>query len=222
LHQEVTVDETLIPKKGKYYPVRQYMPRKPTKWGVKVWCLADARYKYVYDFQIYTGSSFHGARAPDILEELKSPHDVVMHLMEQLHGLAHVVCTDNYFTSVKLLAELHYRGTFGVGTVRSNRLGLPKTVVDKRALSGEPQGTLRWRMHNSRNISCVAFVDRKPFFMLSSYYTPIPVPGAPWPTIPRRVDGEVTDLQTSLVHKAYTEFMRGVDVADQLRGSYTC
>lgn len=109
---------------------------------------------------------------------------------------------------------------YGIGTVKKNRIGLP--AVDKKALSREPQGTLWWRMHTSKHMSCMAFVDRKAVLLLSSVYAPIPAPTASWPTVPRRVNGIVTDLETSPVHKAYTEFMRGVDVADQLRGSYTC
>lgn len=37
----VTVDESMIPFKGRYV-LKQYMPKKPVKWGYKVWCLADA------------------------------------------------------------------------------------------------------------------------------------------------------------------------------------
>jgi len=74
LHQEVTVDETMVPYKGKYCPVRQYMPRKPTRWGVKVWCLADAREKYVYDFQIYTGSEFRDSLLGGGRGDAKSAH----------------------------------------------------------------------------------------------------------------------------------------------------
>lgn len=37
----VTVDESMIPFKGRY-ALKQYMPKKPVKWGYKVWCLCDA------------------------------------------------------------------------------------------------------------------------------------------------------------------------------------
>jgi hypothetical protein len=30
--------------------IRQYLPSKPTKWDVKVWCLADAKTKWVWAF----------------------------------------------------------------------------------------------------------------------------------------------------------------------------
>lgn len=37
----VTVDESMIPFKGRYV-LKQYMPKKPIKWGYKVWCLCDS------------------------------------------------------------------------------------------------------------------------------------------------------------------------------------
>lgn len=197
------------------------MPQKPTKWGIKVWCLADARHKYFYDFEIYTRSLFRETLAGVTTSEAKTAHEVVMHLTEGLHGMAHVVCTDNYFTSVKLLVELRSRGTFAVGTVRCNRLGLQKSLLDLKTFSKEPQGTLLWRMHASGEIAAIVFVDRKAFLMLSTYYLPIPASGEEWPTVPRRIHGEVRDLATSPVHRAYSDFMRGVDVTDHLRGSYS-
>lgn len=37
----ITVDESMIPFKGRYV-LKQYMPKKPVKWGYKVWCLCDS------------------------------------------------------------------------------------------------------------------------------------------------------------------------------------
>jgi hypothetical protein len=57
LGQMVTVDEMMVRYKGKYCPIRQYMPKKPCKWDIKVWCIADVVKKYVWQFQVYTGAS---------------------------------------------------------------------------------------------------------------------------------------------------------------------
>jgi hypothetical protein len=46
----VIIDEMMTQYKGSYCPACQYMPNKPEKWGVKVWCLADSKSKYVYNF----------------------------------------------------------------------------------------------------------------------------------------------------------------------------
>jgi hypothetical protein len=56
LSKYITVDEMMIRYKGSYCPARQYLPNKPCKWGVKVWCVADSSSKYVYNFDIYCGA----------------------------------------------------------------------------------------------------------------------------------------------------------------------
>jgi hypothetical protein len=57
LGKYLTIDEMMIRYKGSYSPIWQYMPNKPQKWGLKVWCLADAVSKYVYNFAIYCGKT---------------------------------------------------------------------------------------------------------------------------------------------------------------------
>lgn len=41
------VDEIIIPYKGRFCNIRQYMKSKPVKFGVKVWALANAESRYV-------------------------------------------------------------------------------------------------------------------------------------------------------------------------------
>ena len=154
LGQMVTVDEMMVRYKGRYCPIRQYMPNKPCKWGIKVWCVADASRKYVYDFEVYTGASVRESLVSAMPGEAKTGYEVVMNLMESLHGRGHMVFIDNFFTSVKLLIDMLARGTFATGTVRSNRKGLPPALSDKKLWEKKPQGSLGWLMHNSRK-DCV-------------------------------------------------------------------
>ena len=55
LHREVSVDESMIGFKGRLGFI-QYMPKKPTKWGMKVF-LSDALTGYMYNWHLYTGMS---------------------------------------------------------------------------------------------------------------------------------------------------------------------
>ena len=34
----------------------QYLPKKPTKWGIKAYVLADSATGYVYSWRLYTGN----------------------------------------------------------------------------------------------------------------------------------------------------------------------
>ena len=56
IHHECTIDDAMIPFKGRL-AFKQYMKAKPTKWGIKVFVLADATNGYIRTFQIYTGKS---------------------------------------------------------------------------------------------------------------------------------------------------------------------
>jgi len=46
-YQHISVDESMISYKGRLSFV-QYMPKKPHKWGLKAWVLADARNGYTW------------------------------------------------------------------------------------------------------------------------------------------------------------------------------
>ena len=50
-YRELSIDETMIGFSGRVYFI-QYMPNKPTKWGMKAYVLADSHTGYMY---LYTG-----------------------------------------------------------------------------------------------------------------------------------------------------------------------
>ena len=52
--KEISVDESMIGTKSRL-SFLQYMPNKPTKWGVKVWVCSEAKTGYIHKFKIYTG-----------------------------------------------------------------------------------------------------------------------------------------------------------------------
>ena len=54
LAKEICVDETMIGFKGRLTFI-QYMPKKPTKWGLKAYVLADSTTGYMYNWILYTG-----------------------------------------------------------------------------------------------------------------------------------------------------------------------
>lgn len=50
----VTIDERLIPFRGKC-SFKVYMPSKPSKYGMKMWVMADTPNSYACNFQMYFG-----------------------------------------------------------------------------------------------------------------------------------------------------------------------
>jgi hypothetical protein len=223
----VTVDEMLIRYKGSYCPARQYMPMKPYKWGIKVWCLADSSTKFVYNFDIYCGRNQVGTNVPEPVQhgEASVAHNVVLKMVEGLDGKGHVVVTDNYFSSVGLFTDLATLEIYATGTMRSNRIGLPLEFQNLRIWDRSDQGTLEWRMHSSSGLSSVVWKDKHPVLLLSTHAPPIQPPCLHpkfLVTVPRR-NGVIREaIHTSPIHLEYTTHMRGVDVADELRASYSC
>jgi hypothetical protein len=60
---------------------------------------------------------------------------VVLNLMDGLGNEGQILVMDNYFTSIELFQKLHMRGIYATGTVRANRIRLPKILVDISTLN---------------------------------------------------------------------------------------
>lgn len=119
----VSVDESMIAFLGRS-SLKQYMPMKPIKRGFKVWCLADSKTGYIMKSEIYTGKSNN--KTENALGER-----VVLNLIGQNFGCGYLVAFDNYFTSINLIEKHFNQGVYAVGTVRSNRKGLPSMMKEK-------------------------------------------------------------------------------------------
>jgi hypothetical protein len=77
-------------------------------------------------------------------------------------------------------------------------------------------------MHDSCTIRSVLWKDKHHVLLISTHARPIQAPyEKPVVTAPRRQGATRINIQTSLVLLEYTTDMRGVDVADQLRASYS-
>ena len=66
--------------------LKQYMPLKPVKRGIKVWALADSHNGYFHKFQVYTGKEGSG--------EKKLGQRVVKDLSQHLKEKNHVFLTN--------------------------------------------------------------------------------------------------------------------------------
>jgi hypothetical protein len=68
----------------------------------------------------------------------------------------------------------------------------------------------------------IMWKDKRPVLLISTHTRPIQAPYEnPVVTVPRRQGATRVNIQTSPVLLEYTTDMRGVDVADQLRASYS-
>ena len=122
----VAVGKAMIQFKGRC-TLKQYMPPKPVRRGIKLWALADSLNGYISEFEVYTGK-----KANAVEKNLGS--NVVKTLTQHYMNTFRHVYFDNFFTGVGLLLDFLKSGLYGCGTLRSNRKGFPedlKPVVKK-------------------------------------------------------------------------------------------
>ena len=118
--RELSIDEAMVAFKGRCY-LKQYLPSKPTKWGFKVWVIAEPQTGYVCGYNIYTGK--RAQPSPNGLG-----YDVVVSLAERYLWQCRHLYFDNYFSSIPLLRHLELVQTYACATVRANPRGLPAEI----------------------------------------------------------------------------------------------
>jgi hypothetical protein len=126
-----------------------------------------------------------------------------------------LVVMDRYYTSVSLLIQLLADKFYAIGTVMTNRLGFPKTLIDKRKTRPRsvPRGSFVYAASKHiPSMSAVVWWDNKPVHMLCT--------GAAMTldVVSRREkSGVLAQVPCPRVVRNYTEHMGGVDVHDQYR-----
>lgn len=199
------IDEAMIPFKGRS-GVKQYMPKKPIKRGIKVWVRADSDNGFFCDFDVYVGASASpekglGAR-------------VVRKLTQSLVGKNYHIYCDNFFSGVDLFSDLLTDGIYACGTLRSNRLYFPEDMksLAKKGLKNRGDSTTR----QAGNLVVTVWQDNKPVSILSTN-----AQAATPQTVERRQkDGSRKEVSCPEAIVLYNKYMGGVDQGDQNRGYY--
>lgn len=207
--KHLACDEIMVPYRGRRCDIKQYMKNKPVKYGIKIWCCATSKTRYVYNLIVYEGRK---NQKPEKDLGMK----VILKLVEDLTHLGHVVVTDRFFSSLQLADALLSLGTWFTGTAKHNRVGMPSHLA-QYSNAELPRGTLVVAMHHSRRMAACVWFDGCPVFLLSTSSDPM----ASGCTCLRWVGGERLPYPTSPMQVEYQEMMRGVDVVDQCCVEYT-
>ena len=192
----VTVDEQLLGFRGKC-SFRQYMPKKPDKYGLKFWLCVDVDSHYVFNAFPYTG------RQPMEKRQSHIGARVVLELLKPLYGTNRNVTMDNFFTSVPLAKELQAKNLSLIGTLRKNK---PEIPIEFQSNKNREVGSSLFGFQN--DLTIVSFVPKlnKVVLLLSS----------------KHHDNQV-DNQTGkpTVILDYNKTKGAVDTVDQLCHKYT-
>ena len=130
------------------------MPKKPVKWGMKIWCLCDSETSYCSAFSVYTGATGNPNDGLDL------GYRVVMNLMRPYLSSNRHVLADNYFTSVHLAKDLLQEDTYLCGTTRRT---FPNTLAAIPLRSGESAKwttddnlVMLYKWHDKRDVYMIA------------------------------------------------------------------
>lgn len=83
--ENLSIDESMVGFKGRL-AFLQYMPKKPQKWGMKAWVLADSSKGYIWNWKLYTGKDVDTSESP-----LGLAHRVVLELLDDdRQGVPHL------------------------------------------------------------------------------------------------------------------------------------
>ncbi|KAK3931960.1 PiggyBac transposable element-derived protein 3 [Frankliniella fusca] len=211
-----SIDESMVLYKGKKASnIKQYMPKKPHKWGFKFFLLCGVS-GIVYDFIPYLGEdTFQGIDFTEEQKKMGKGAQTVIALCKQIsHPRLSVVCFDNYFTSIPLLKNLQDDiGLLSIGTVKSNRTS-HCPLLDDKALSKIGRGAVDSKVLDDK-IVCVKWVDSK-VVTLASTYTGV---GDQTSVMRWNKNGREEVSRPDIV-KQYNSMMGGVDKFDMLSEIY--
>lgn len=208
--REISIDERMIKFKGRHH-MKQYIKKKPTKWGFKSYTLCDSTTAYMCQFELYTG------KANDD-QGNGATHAVVMRLVEPFLDQGYQLFTDNYYTSQALAEALVARQTALVGTVQAKRVGFPDRLKNVKAM--QRYGS-RGDMRFERNGHClyVQWLDKRVVTVLSTIHSATAfVNKNRWVKVNGEYEQQV--FRKPIAVESYNTHMGGVDIFDQLASSY--
>jgi len=135
LESTFRVDEQMVPFKGQLN-VKQYIKNKPTKWGVKLFCLCGIS-GMIYGFIIYQGST---TEIRPEYSQFGQSASLVMQLSERINVSNCTLFFDNYFSTFRLFEWLKNRNIYAAGTIRVDKFMKPSFTTDKEIKKHHSRG----------------------------------------------------------------------------------
>lgn len=192
-----SIDETMVKFKGRS-SLKQYLPLKPIKRGIKLLSRCDSLTGYCYDLNVYAGKE---------VEQMEGTFGerVVTELCSTIQKSEVALTFNRFFTSVKLLDTILYPAVGTLTKTRKSTLIFNKNLEKYESkFIGNNNGTL-----------CVQWRDTKIVCALSNCHRVVET------SVERmQKNGEKLQVRNPEIFEFYNMYMDGVDLSDQLSSLY--
>lgn len=193
----LTVDEQMIGWRGRC-PFLQFMPKKPDKYGMKMWWICDARTGYPL-----CGIPYHGKEG-NVRAAAGLGKQIVLKLWGTYFGTNRLVTFDNYFGSLDLAKSLLKVKLFSLATIKKNKPFIPASFLPNkmRKIRSSVFGF-------KRKATLVSYVPRQSKSVILSS------------TIHNTAEVDDGEQQKPKIILDYNRTKGGVDVFDQIIHEYS-
>ena len=97
--RELSIDESIIKFKGRLH-MKQYLPSKPVRWGIKQFALCESKTGYALKFITYGGQ---GSVTTE--ENFTVTETICLKLLNGFLNKGHIIFMNNYYSSPKLFKK---------------------------------------------------------------------------------------------------------------------
>ena len=208
-----SVDEQIVPTKCRT-SLRQYMPKKPHKWGIKIWAFCGIS-GMLCNFEVYTGRGTDQRDIPGILMGGNVVYRLTRILPKERN---YKVFFDNYFSSLNLMVMLKEEKIWAIATIRRDRLqdAGPKLAADKE-LKKKGRGAMDHITDANSGVCVVKWHDNSIVQLVSNYSGPsLGDDVRRW----SKKDKLFTQVPCPKMVREYNAHMGGVDLCDMLLELY--
>uniref|UniRef100_A0A286Y2W0 PiggyBac transposable element-derived protein domain-containing protein n=1 Tax=Cavia porcellus TaxID=10141 RepID=A0A286Y2W0_CAVPO len=196
----MTIDEYLAAFHGRCN-FRQYIPKKPSKYGIKIYALVDAKTYYTFNLEIYPGTQPAGPYSYS-----NKPNDVVNRLVAPISQTDRNVTFNNWFTSFQLMLHLltEHKLT-SVGIIHRSKAEIPNEMLQFQ--NRELYSTIFGFQKDITLASYMAKKNKLILLMSTLHYG-------------GNIDRETSTKQKPEMITFYNKTKGGVDVVDELCSNY--
>ncbi|CAK9810345.1 PiggyBac transposable element-derived protein 4 [Anthophora quadrimaculata] len=208
--EQICMNESTIKFKGRVSFVT-YNPNKPTRWGIRLYTIADSNTGYICGIlPCYGALTTKQLIRPDLPVSTRIPLHLYKMLLDKIPGAqGHHMYTDRYYTSYTLAQELRKMKCHLTGTILTNTKDFPNVI---RKPKFHKKSTVAYRKDNTL---ILAWKDERIVTSLTTWNNAGITP------VKRILRGgvEVTIKKPNVIIN-YVKYMDGVNRTDQYTSTY--